>query len=78
MELIFELSRKGTKGYRLPKQDVPGVDASSYLGEYYREDLNFPEVSELEVIEAVLKIPHRDVPPADKGTNLFLTQSHFP
>jgi len=24
------------------------------------------------------KIPHRDVPPASKGTNLFLTQSHVP
>jgi hypothetical protein len=29
-------------------------------------------------IEAVLKIPHRDVPPADKGTNLLLTLSHTP
>ena len=48
MELIFELSEKGRKGYRLPKLDVPAVDVAQYLGEYYREDLNFPEVSELD------------------------------
>ena len=60
MELIFELSRKGTKGYRLPKQDVPEVDASSYLGEYYREDLNFPEVSELEVIRHYTKLSQKN------------------
>jgi hypothetical protein len=45
--LIFELSEKGRKGYRLPKLDVPAVDVTQYLGEYYRENLNFPEVSEL-------------------------------
>jgi len=37
VELIFELSEKGRKGYRLPKLDVPAVDVAQYLGEYYRQ-----------------------------------------
>jgi len=48
--LIFELSSKGRKGYRLPKLDVDRIDVKDYLGEYLREELNFPEVSELDVV----------------------------
>jgi glycine dehydrogenase subunit 2 len=60
VELIFELSEKGRKGYRLPKLDVPAVDVAQYLGEYYREDLNFPEVSELDVVRHYTKLSQRN------------------
>lgn len=60
MELIFELSEKGRKGYRLPKLDVPAVDIAQYLGEYHREDLNFPEVSELDVVRHYTKLSQRN------------------
>ena len=30
--LIFELSSKGRKGYRLPKLDVDRIDVNDYLG----------------------------------------------
>jgi len=56
MELIFELSKKGRRGYRLPKLDVEEVDLREHLGEYYREDLNFPEVSELDVVRHFTKL----------------------
>ncbi|MFN3947166.1 MAG: aminomethyl-transferring glycine dehydrogenase subunit GcvPB [Aquificaceae bacterium] len=48
--LIFDLSSKGKKGYQLPKLDVDEINLKEYLGEYYREDLKLPEVSELEVV----------------------------
>lgn len=48
--LIFECSSKGRRGYRLPPLDVQEVDLREYLGEYYREELNVPEVSELDAI----------------------------
>jgi len=48
--LIFELSSKGRRGYRLPELDVEEVNLKEHLGEYFREDLKFPEVSELDVV----------------------------
>jgi len=62
VELIFELSEKGRKGYRLPKLDVPAVDVAQYLGEYYREDLNFPEVSELDRYDITQSSPREITP----------------
>jgi glycine dehydrogenase subunit 2 len=52
--------KKEGKGYRLPKLDVPAVDVAQYLGEYYREDLNFPEVSELDLIRHYTKLSQRN------------------
>lgn len=54
--LIFELSSKGRRGYRLPELDVERVDPSSYLGDYFREELRFPEVSELDVVRHYTKL----------------------
>ncbi len=48
--LIFDLSSRGRKGYKLPELDVERVRVENYLGDYYRENLNFPEVSELDVL----------------------------
>jgi len=51
MELIFELSRSGRKGYRLPALDVEETELSETVpSEYLREDLNLPELSELDVV----------------------------
>lgn len=56
MELIFELSKRGRKGYRLPPLDVEEVNLKEYLGEYFRESLNFPQVSELDVVRHYTKL----------------------
>ncbi len=49
--LIFEISRKGRKGYKIPEPDVPEKDIKEIVGEeYLRDELNLPEVSELDVI----------------------------
>ena len=51
MELLFEKSEKGKRGYRLPELDVERVDPSEVVPQtYLREDLNLPELSELEVV----------------------------
>lgn len=50
--LLFELSRDGRRGHRLPELDVPPVDAAAILGsEQVRGDrLDLPELSEVEVV----------------------------
>ncbi|QWK20054.1 MAG: aminomethyl-transferring glycine dehydrogenase subunit GcvPB [Hydrogenobacter thermophilus] len=50
MKLIFELSKRGRKGFSLPSLDVPEVSLEEYLGEHFRKELDFPEVSELDAI----------------------------
>jgi len=51
MELIFEKSVRGRRGYRLPACDVPEVKPEEVLPEeYLREELPLPEVSELEAV----------------------------
>ena len=57
MELIFELSRPGRKGYRLPALDVERIDENKVIPkEYLRDELNLPEVSELEVVRHFTKL----------------------
>ncbi len=57
MELLFELSREGRKGYRLPGLDVPEVELSEVIPEdYMREDLNLPQLPELEVVRHFTKL----------------------
>ncbi len=57
MELLFELSRKGRKGYRLPELDVqPANERDIIPQEYLREELNLPEVSELDVVRHFTKL----------------------
>ena len=50
--LLFEMSSPGKVGYQLPPLDVPAVDPQSALGagNVRTEIVDFPEVSELEVI----------------------------
>ncbi len=51
-ELIFERSRAGRQGYKLPDLDVPAVETTSLVpGELCRGDIpGMPEVSEFEVV----------------------------
>ncbi|NPB06140.1 MAG: glycine dehydrogenase subunit 2 [Aquificae bacterium] len=51
MKLIFEKSVKGRRAYRLPPLDVPEQPLEELLPEeYLREELNLPEVSQLEAV----------------------------
>jgi glycine dehydrogenase subunit 2 len=49
--LIKDYSSPGRKGYSLPPLDVPDLDLEEYVGnKYSRDDLDFPEVSEVDVV----------------------------
>ena len=50
--LIFEISKPGRKGYKLPKNDVEEIPADSVIpSEFLRkEEIRFPEVSEIDLI----------------------------
>ncbi len=50
--LIFELSKKGRKGYSLPELDVPDVDLDADFDDDYirKEAPDLPEVSELQIV----------------------------
>ncbi len=61
MELLFELSKRGRRSYRLPKLDVPKVEPSEVVPEgYLREELDLPEVSELDVVRHFTKLSQRN------------------
>jgi glycine dehydrogenase subunit 2 len=51
--LIFELSSPGRRGCSLPELDVPETDLPS---EMLREDLPFPEVSEVDVVRHYVRL----------------------
>lgn len=59
-KLIFETSKKGRKGYSLPKLDVPEVDAAfSIDNSYIRNDVaELPEVSEIEIARHFNHLAH--------------------
>ena len=57
MELIFEKSKRGRRGYKLPKLDVEEVKPEEYVPkEYLREDIDLPEVSELDAVRHYTKL----------------------
>ncbi|MBF0521694.1 MAG: aminomethyl-transferring glycine dehydrogenase subunit GcvPB [Candidatus Omnitrophica bacterium] len=60
MDLIFEKSIKGVRGYLNPK---PDVDIKVEFPSKYRrkEDTNLPELSELDVVRHFLKLSQRNV-----------------
>ena len=55
--LIFEKSRAGRVGCNLPITDTPSVNLGEALGEL-REELDLPEVSELEVVRHFTNLSH--------------------
>jgi glycine dehydrogenase subunit 2 len=55
--LIFELSKNGRRGVRFPDPDVPGDDLPSELR---RERLDWPEVSEIDVIRHYTRLSQKN------------------
>ncbi len=50
-KLIKDYSSPGRKGYSLPPLEVPELDLEEQLGsDYIRDELDFPEVSEVDVV----------------------------
>ncbi|HOJ51196.1 MAG TPA: aminomethyl-transferring glycine dehydrogenase subunit GcvPB [Syntrophales bacterium] len=51
MELIFEKSRQGSKGYRVPEADVPECDLDREIPPtLLRKELDLPELAEVDVV----------------------------
>ncbi|MEY8000180.1 aminomethyl-transferring glycine dehydrogenase subunit GcvPB [Clostridium sp. Mt-5] len=61
-KLIFELSKKGRKGYSLPKCDVLGEDIHKLLPEEFinKEGPELPEVSEVDVVRHFTLISNKN------------------
>lgn len=60
--LIFEISRSGRTAYSLPKSDVPSVDIEEIIPtKFIREErLEFPEVSELDLVRHYTELSNRN------------------
>ncbi len=59
MELIFEKSVSGRKGFRVPARDVP-VKAEVPARYRRTEDCPWPQVSELDVVRHMTRLSHRN------------------
>ncbi|WP_416197378.1 MAG: aminomethyl-transferring glycine dehydrogenase subunit GcvPB [Sporanaerobacter sp.] len=61
-KLIFELSTPGRVGYTLPELDVEETDINEFIPtEYLRsEELNFPEVSEVDIIRHYTNLSNKN------------------
>ena len=61
-KLVFELSTQGRVGYKLPELDVEETDISKFIPtEYLREEeLNFPEVSEVDIIRHYTNLSNKN------------------
>ncbi len=55
--LIFELSKSGRRAIRFPKPDVPETEILDTL---QRDDLNWPEVSEIDVIRHFTRLSQKN------------------
>ncbi|MDX9823188.1 MAG: hypothetical protein RBT20_14740, partial [Syntrophales bacterium] len=61
MELIFEKSRPGRTASSLPACDVPEVELSSLVApEYLRDDVDLPEVAEVDLIRHYVNLSRRN------------------
>jgi len=66
--LIFEKSTPGSKAYSLPDLDVPAEDINELVPkDLLREELNFPELSELDVVRHFIRL----------SQNNFSVDTHF-
>jgi glycine dehydrogenase subunit 2 len=60
-KLIFEKSKKGRRGYRLPTLDVPEVKPEKLLGaNNLRDNINIPEISELETVRHFVRLSQQN------------------
>ncbi len=61
MKLIFEMTSSGRKACSPPVPDVPEIDLAAVIGEkYLREDLDLPEVSELDLVRHYTNLSRRN------------------
>src|SRR5688572_704954 len=56
--LIYELSKTGRRGVRMPKPDVP--ETAELPAHLRRESLNWPEVSEIDVIRHFTRLSQKN------------------
>ncbi|WP_077368795.1 aminomethyl-transferring glycine dehydrogenase subunit GcvPB [Anaerosalibacter sp. Marseille-P3206] len=61
-KLVFELSVPGRVGYKLPELDVEETDISEFIPTDYlrEEELNFPEVSEVDIIRHYTNLSNKN------------------
>ncbi|MBN3033925.1 MAG: aminomethyl-transferring glycine dehydrogenase subunit GcvPB [Candidatus Saganbacteria bacterium] len=60
-KLIFEMSVAGRKGYSLPELDTPAEDIKKLIpAELLREELDLPEVSELDVVRHFTRLSQKN------------------
>ena len=60
--LLIEISKKGRCAYSLPKLDVEDVNVESIIEDKYlrKEELNFPSVSELDVVRHYTQLSNKN------------------
>jgi glycine dehydrogenase subunit 2 len=61
-KLIFEISKDGRKGYKLPLCDVESIDISEMIPEHLlsKSELSLPEVSEVDVIRHFTRLSNKN------------------
>ncbi len=61
-KLIFEVSRKGRKGYSLPGDDVPHLKADDIIPEdlLSKNEINLPEVSEVDIVRHYTQLGNKN------------------
>jgi glycine dehydrogenase subunit 2 len=61
MELIFEISRPGRSAVNVSASDVPVVDIANVIGgKYLRDDLDLPEVAEIDLVRHYTNLSRRN------------------
>lgn len=61
MELIFELSKPGRRAADVVSGDVPAVNMDSVIGgKYLRDDLDLPEVAEIDLVRHYTNLSRRN------------------
>ncbi|NLN60617.1 MAG: aminomethyl-transferring glycine dehydrogenase subunit GcvPB [Deltaproteobacteria bacterium] len=61
MDLIFEKSQPGRRASEIPDNDVPPVSLNEAIGEgFLREDVDLPEVSELDLVRHYTALSRRN------------------
>ena len=61
MELIFEISRPGRSAANVSASDVPVVDIANVIGgKYLRDDLDLPEVAEIDLVRHYTNLSRRN------------------
>ena len=67
-KLIFEISKEGRRGYKLPELDVPDVDIKDLIPDNMlrKDDSDLPEVSEVDVIRHYTNLSNKNYS-VDKG-----------